>query len=422
MKNKHAFTELAQCPKTTDRHDNAAARIDAEIKAVRNHFHLRPERLTAFDALVAILRSRTPLLRPTPGHARPGWSAAVFLINRLRNLAERQSQWLRPCQAWHPTGSSLRLEFRSLASHLLALYPVPAFMDSVWDLTSGAEAFRQQVWWIRLTRGASFRDLDLPLALTRRMDHYIRQSPDHYTALQALRYGETLALGGSIKLAREVATSRLGQKIEHSAFWRTVLLFFVNHPELGLNWVVPILDFIQAIKFAGEPIVTAHGTGYRQAPQPDFSIKGRTPASMMRLVREWNADMTSKNHRETFSWPASNIQGFRFMENCDQPEHQREWTIHELLANPELHLEGRALRHCVFTYGPKCRRGETTIWSLRLRTNQQQKRLATIEVNPRKGEIIQTRAKANSYAGERSQEMIRRWAKSAGLLINPRSW
>jgi hypothetical protein len=422
MENKHAFSGLAKRRRTTKRHDDAAARIDAEIKCVRNHFYSRPERLAAFDALVAILRSRTSFLRPTPGPARPGWIAAVFLINRLRNLADRQSQWLRSPHDWRPTGASLRLEFRSLASHLLALYPVPPFMDSVWDTPSGPGAFRRQVWWIRLARGASFRDLNLPFVFTRRMEHFTRQSPDHYTALQALRYGETLALGGNIKLACEITISRLGQKIEHSAFWRTVLLFFVNHPELHSNWVIPIIDFIEANKFAGEPIVTVHSVGQRQAPWPDFSIKGRTPTSMMRLVREWNADMTFKKPQESFSWPASNIQGFRFIENCDQPEHQREWTIRELLTSPELYLEGRALRHCVFTYAPKCRRGETTIWSLRLRTDQREKRMATIEVNPRRGEIIQTRARANSYAGERSQQIIRRWAQAAGLKIHPRSW
>ena len=110
------------------------------------------------------------------------------------------------------------------------------------------------------------------------------------------------------------------------------------------------------------------------------------------------------------------------MEDCDDPAHHREWTIRELLTSPELYLEGRSLRHCVFTYAPKCRRGETTIWSLRLRTDLHEKRMATIEVNPQKGEIIQTRARANSYAGEHSQEIIRRWAQTAGLQINPRSW
>src|SRR5262249_49506228 len=123
------------------------------------------------------------------------------------NLAERRSQWLRCCWDWRPTGQSLRLEFRSLAIHLLGLYPVPGFMDSVWDLPSGPEAFRQQAWFIRLARGASFRELNLPLPLTRRMEHHVRQAPDHYTVSQALRYGEVLGLGEANNLARACSKS-----------------------------------------------------------------------------------------------------------------------------------------------------------------------------------------------------------------------
>ena len=54
----------------------------------------------------------------------------------------------------------------------------------------------------------------------------------------AIRYGETRGLGGSVKLAIQVASGRLGKKIERAEFWRTVLLFFVNHPEMGrIGWV-----------------------------------------------------------------------------------------------------------------------------------------------------------------------------------------
>ena len=418
----YALVESNQHSNATKRNDYAAARVDAEIKKARNQFYLRPERLTAFDSLVVMARSRTALLRPTPAQGSAAWVAPVFLIKRLRNLAERHSQWLRRCEDWPATGASLRLEFRSLASYLLALYPVPGFMDSVWDLPPGPEAFRQQAWYIRAARGASFRALNLPLTITKRMEHYIRQAPDHYTVPQSLRYGETLGMGGSVKLAREVADTRLGQRIEHFEFWRTVLLFFVNHHEMDLALVKPIIDFVQANKFAGEEIVTAHGIGYRQAPWPDFSIKGRTVASMLRLVQEWNADVTARKPNRDFSWPLSNVQGFRFVENGDAAENIREWTIHELVSSAELYLEGRALRHCVYTYAPKCRRGETTIWSLRLRVGGQEKRIATIEVNPRKGEIIQTRTKANSHAGPHSQEVIRQWAAVAGLEVNSRSW
>src|SRR5206468_862932 len=97
-----------------------------EIKKVRSQFHLRPERQAAFDALISCMRARTPWLRPSPGTSRAGWSGPVFLINRLRNLAERQGQWRRVLDDWAPLGESLRVQFRSLASHLLGIYPVPA--------------------------------------------------------------------------------------------------------------------------------------------------------------------------------------------------------------------------------------------------------------------------------------------------------
>src|SRR3954469_24697708 len=178
---------------------DAAARIDAEITASLREFEEQVERRMAFENLLAFVRSRTDLLRRTAGHA--GWVRPAFLIKRLQNLAARQHHWIRPCQDWQPTGTSLRPIFRSLATHLFAIYPVPHFLDSVWDLPTGPEGFRQQSWHIRLARGATVRHLNIPLTLTRRMEHYVRQAPDHFIVYQALRYGETLGLGGTEVLA-----------------------------------------------------------------------------------------------------------------------------------------------------------------------------------------------------------------------------
>src|SRR5436190_7037007 len=104
MKNTHAFTKPTHHSKPTSRKNHAAARIDAAIKSVCNHFYLQPDRCAAFESLVACLRSRTTFLHPAPGIGGPGWVGALFLVNRLRNLAERRSQWLRPCWEWRPTG------------------------------------------------------------------------------------------------------------------------------------------------------------------------------------------------------------------------------------------------------------------------------------------------------------------------------
>src|SRR5687768_3084321 len=120
-----------------------AVRIDAAIKATLDELGAHAERRVAFLRLLRCIRSRTPLLKPTLGRGTPGSVAPVFLIRRLKNLAARQSHWIRPCETWQPASGNLRPAFRSLAHHLLTQYPVPGFMDSAWDLADGPEAFRQ---------------------------------------------------------------------------------------------------------------------------------------------------------------------------------------------------------------------------------------------------------------------------------------
>ena len=300
---------------------------------------------------------RTPLLRPTLGHGTPGWTGPVFLINRLKNLAARQSHWIRPCESWHARASNLRPVFRSLAHHLLTHYPVPGFMDSAWDLPNGPEAFRQQSWYIRLGRGVRFRALNLPFVLARNMEHHVRRAPDHFSLSQALRYGETRGMGGSDILAREVAVGRLGQRIERPDFWRTVIAFFVAHPEMSLEQVNPIVDFIHANKFAGDEVLTAGGLEIRDAPWPDFSINGRTLKSILRLVLAWHADLAISENGAWCSWRKSGIQGYQFLEKRPEEEGDRDWTIMELLDSGAPQAEGRAMHHCFYSYADRCRRG-----------------------------------------------------------------
>jgi len=403
----------------TKREQNAV-RIDAGIKTALDKLGDNDERLAAFLRLLACVRSSTQLLKPTPGKGRTGWVAPVFLIQRLKNLAARQNHWIRPCETWRPEPDKLRPAFRSLAFHLLIHYPVPGFMDSVWDLAAGPEGFRQQSWYIRLGRGASFRTLSLPLVLTRKMEHYVRQALDHYTVSQAFRYGEIRGLGGSEALAREIVVGRLGQKITHSEFWRTVLWFFLAHPDMGLEQVNPIIDFIDANKFAGEEVVTENGAACRTAPWPDFSMKGRTFKSILRLTCAWHSDLSMGEKGRSFSWAKSGIQGYRFLEKRVGEEKDREWSIQEILESGALRAEGRAMHHCVYSYANQCWRGETTIWSLRLRINDQEKSMATIQVDPRKRAIIQARAKCNMRPGGQSNEIIRQWSAWAGLQYDLR--
>jgi hypothetical protein len=249
------------------------------------------------------------------------------------------------------------------------------------------------------------------------MEHYLRQAPDHYSVTQALRYGETRGLGGCEKLAREVVVGRLGQRLERPDFWRSVLRFFVAHPEMELEHVNPIVDFIHANKFAGDDELTAEGIQSQNAPCPNFSMEGRILKSMLRMVSAWHADLGITKDAPWCSWRRSGIQGYRFLEKRPVDDGNLDWTIVELLDSAALYAEGRAMHHCVYSYANRCRRGETTIWSLRMRVRSEEKRMVTIEVDPHKRSIIQARAKCNRWPGARSGEIIRQWAAWAGLRL-----
>jgi hypothetical protein len=159
------------------KNEQDAVRIDGAIKSSLAELGDHNERRDAFVRLLMCVRARTPLIKPIRAGGTPGWVSPVFLINRLKNLASRHAHWIRPCDNWQWDGSRLRPAFRSLAHHLLAIYPVPGFMDSAWDLPAGPDAFREQSWFIRLGRGAAVRALNLPLLFTRRMEHRNTEYP-----------------------------------------------------------------------------------------------------------------------------------------------------------------------------------------------------------------------------------------------------
>ncbi|HEX7862895.1 MAG TPA: hypothetical protein VF773_21360 [Verrucomicrobiae bacterium] len=276
---------------------DVGARIDLAIKGALEELTglgEMAERRDAFMRLVVAVRERTEMQRASEGKGSVGWAAALFYIRRLQNVAARQAFWLRPLEGWAPKGAGARMQFRSLLEHLFVKYPVPAFMESAWDCEAGAEGFRQQSWYMRLARGASMRSLNLPNGLTRRMQYLTRHAPDHFTVLQALRYGEVRGLGGGEMLARAVAESALGKVAEHGEFWRSVIAFIVNHPELSSEEMNCMVEFIRATKFGGEEVLTETGKIKRGAPWPEFAMHGRTRKSILRVMREWGWEPAGK--------------------------------------------------------------------------------------------------------------------------------
>ena len=202
--------------------------------------------------------------------------------------------------------SNPRPQFASLARHLLAAFPVPAFMTSVWFKGRGALGRRQQGWFIHIGSGKSIRTLGLTLPYTKKMAHHFLQAPDHFTVEAALRWGQVRGLGGSRELAYAVAATRLADPVECEEFWVTVIQFLVNHPELDLAHVRPIVEYLHDQRFVLEEhfdLMLDEVTW--RVPQPRFSMKGRTPRSLLRDVREWQKSIGTHGKKPGLRWAAA---------------------------------------------------------------------------------------------------------------------
>ena len=92
---------------------------------------------------------------------------------------------------------------------------------------------------------------------------------------------------------------------------------------MKLESVNPIVDFIHANKFAGDEVLTEGGTEIRNPPWPDFSMKGRTLKSILRLVTAWHSDLAVNKPGKRFSWRKSAIEGYRFLEKRPDKERDR---------------------------------------------------------------------------------------------------
>jgi len=391
----------------------AKQQLDVLIHAGRVPIARHRGALPAYERLLWHVRSRTNLLHPSD---RAGDNRS--LVNAgLIDLALHHADWIRSVEIWQPVNQSVWPLFSSLAQHLLARHPVPAFMTSVWLDQSLGKRLPQQEWYKHLGRGENIRTAKLPLRLTKAMAHWFTQAPHHLSAIQAIRWAQVRGLGDSKHLARAVVATRLGKVLENEDFWESVVHSFINHPSLDFARLGPVVDFLQHQRFEWREGVTQAGVfGKIPPPQPQYTMKGRTVASILRQVEEWHKEL-GKEDKPTIMWRHSPIRDFRFIEGSEALGNMRAWTISELLSTRALFLEGQAMRHCVATYGDECVRREVSIWSMQIETDRGQHRVLTIEVDMPTRTIWQVRGKCNRLPSAGELAIVERWAAAEGLKV-----
>jgi hypothetical protein len=338
-------------------------------------------------------------------------------VGGLLALARHSAGWVRLVAAWEPHTHNPRRQLASLARHLLAHWPVPPFMDSAWFRGDSADAVRQRRWFRHLGDGQNIRTADLPLPYTRRMAHHFMQAPPDLTVEAALRWGQIHALGGDGRLVRAVIGTRLGTEFGEDAFWTTVLRFFIANPALVPAQVGPIIDYIHQQRFVPQAVLLAPGVvGRGGPPQPAFTVKGRTPASLLRQVACWHGDLAHARQPQA-EWPPSGIAGLEFRERVGGEGAPRVWTVRELTSTKALVAEGREMRHCVATYAHECLAGVCSIWTLEVEGAHGRSKVLTVEVRSAARLIWQVRGRCNTRPGLKHLGILRRWAEQSGLRL-----
>lgn len=365
-----------------------------------------------FQELLHYVRSRAPrLLEP---HGLDGFHAGV---EALVNLSRFHARNIRLAADWPGTTACWRVAVASLAHHLIGKYEIPFFLAAAWYSTNEEDGDTMCHWFVSHASGASFRSLNLPIAMTRRMEDIFLASPDHLAIAVAMRRAELLALGMPAEFVEAVLSTRLARDLSNGAFWRTFWIFLIaNTSSIDPTKIGPMIDFIQAIRHERQTVETQNGTVTLDPPQPTFSMKGRTPQSMLCLVEDWHKNLGLAN--ASFTWEPSPFKPMLIEEpSQDLFVPPGVWQLIELTNSAQLRAEGLALRHCVVSYTGLCRHGTSRIWSLRLRRGEKIRHVMTIEVDIKRRAVVQARGWANRAVRGKPLGSFK-----SGLLENGCKW
>jgi hypothetical protein len=347
------------------------------------------------DFLVAVAE-RAPRL------VVPECLPALAVLAELRRL--------RPVSAWAPSGKGRGTLFRSLAEHLLARYPMPprlwtVFFEDVGAPVLGAVAARVA------SGGSLFEAVQsglMPVPLTRRMCHEVMAPSGEPRFLHAVRRAQVRAAGGDARLFRAWIATRAGGRLLDRVgeeFWGRTLAWFGANPMLPPSEVGPLVDYI----------------GYRHAEDPAFSMKGRSVLAMLRGMRQWHGDLAKERAAHGRVFEPSGLLPMDVDRSRREPTGKRVtevWHVREILDAKALADEGRAMGHCVYSYARSIESGECSIWTLTLEDGTGHWRSLTIEVRAATRSVVQARGRFNRLPKPRERLALDAWAARNGLAVS----
>jgi hypothetical protein len=373
-------------------------------------------RVEAYEFSLRQVSQRT---RPPP--------AFQTAINEARRGFE--TDVVRDAWAWKPqlkTRDAARLRLAA-ARYLFARYPVAEHLEQIWIDCSGLgadEIVLRKRWYVVAARGGSLYRAGAGAWLSRKEVHAFLNPPGSLGFKEAIWQAIARSYTNDPAIALRIARSRIAQTPrDQLGFWREVARFFCAHPTTAVEEMDDLRDYL----------VACHRRN------PEFSLKGRSLASLGRQMREWHRDLeaiarieaarhgaeavrnrargaTPGPEPSSGNWPGATIADWSWSPSSTVRSKREEYVVAQLCTAADLVAETRAMRHCVASYAAKCMAGNASIWSLRRRAADDTHRLLTIELD-RQCRAIQVRGFANRTPHAEERKILERWAKARGVVL-----
>jgi len=344
----------------------------------------------------AFLKKKTKLL----DSKAPECNRRTFTF-ALENVWRRKNPWIRDYRDFKPKSKNIRKQFSQLLRHLYTEYEVPEFMNQAWfqSMHNSLEID----WFVEMCQGKNIRKCSyIRTPLNKRQAHFFVQAPSYYSITDAFHYGQIMGIGGTQRLVEQVMN-----KLPFESFWDPLIRIFINNPMLDPHLFGQLVDYVRSEK---------DGT---DAPNPNFSFKGRTAESLLKQSEEWHRRIRKTQGKNFHSWePLEGIISFRKEEGQQGKTSYRVWAINELLNSKALALEGGRMSHCVRSYTTSCKAGRSSIWTLecdKYRTGMTGH--VTIEVDPKTDRIVQMKGRGNRPPTQQEIGIIDQWASKNRLTI-----
>lgn len=332
-------------------------------------------------------------------------------ITALINLSKNVGKSLRKIEDWKAPSHNTHRCISHFARHLYAKYHVPAFMDEAWYFND-IKYTTYREWFIHIGQGQNIRTAQgLPVPLTKREAHFFLEAPKDFSPMHAIRYGQIINMGGNENFVRQILKTRIANDFDEvrDKFWMSIFNWFMANPMLDACHYAPILDYIHNQKYV--PYRLNEG-GEMVPRQPNFSMKGRDPETLLRQVEVWHRQTGKEGRMSIPSWEPSGINGFYLKR--EEAVH----TIREICTQRELIEEGRKMHHCVSSYVGSCAKGTISIWSYEVMDVNGKHRALTLEVDNKDRILRQARGKYNEMPTVSQMHFIKMWVREVKLSVS----